>query len=95
MNNGYKQIKASSYRADSKFAPRKWEMLLQPSQWEMLLQSYMVSTGFQKKIQALFKDFFKDIFAVFKDIFSLVPGVIAVKKYRVTWQNLKFPCNLP
>ena len=35
----------------------------------------MVSTGFQKKIQALFKDFFKDIFAVFKDIFSVVPGV--------------------
>ena len=35
----------------------------------------MVSTGFQKKIQALFKDFFKDSFAVFKDIFRLVPGV--------------------
>ena len=35
----------------------------------------MVSTGFQKKIQALFKDFFKDIFAVFKDIFSVFPGV--------------------
>ena len=35
----------------------------------------MVSTGFQKKIQALFKDFFKDSFAVFKDIFCVVPGV--------------------
>ena len=35
----------------------------------------MVSTGFQKKIQALFKDFFKDIFALFKDIFIVVPGV--------------------
>ena len=29
----------------------------------------MVSTGFLPKIQALFKDFWKDIFAVFKDIF--------------------------
>ena len=35
----------------------------------------MVSTGFQKIIQALFKDFFKDIFAVFTDIFMVVPGV--------------------
>ena len=35
----------------------------------------MASTGFQKKIQALFKDFFKDIFALFKDIFIVVPGV--------------------
>ena len=39
------------------------------------LTLYMVSTGFQKKIQALFKDFFKDIFAVFKDIFRFVPGI--------------------
>ena len=36
---------------------------------------FMVSTGFQKKIQAFFKDFFKDIFAVFKDTFRVVPGV--------------------
>ena len=34
---------------------------------------YIVSTDIQKKIQALFKDFFKDIFTVFRDIFSVVP----------------------
>ena len=29
----------------------------------------------RKKIQALFKDFFKDFSAIFKDIFSVVLGV--------------------
>ena len=41
----------------------------------VLAKLYMVSTGFQKKIQALFKDFFKNIFAVFKDILSVGRGV--------------------
>ena len=35
----------------------------------------MVSTGFPKKIQALFKDFFKDFSVIFKDIFSVALGV--------------------
>ena len=55
------------------------------------LDHSMVSTGFQKKkIQALFKDFFKDIFAVFKDIFSVVPGVSQLRNTEQLNKTLNF-----
>ena len=51
----------------------------------------MVSTDCQKKIQALFQGYFRS----FQGHFQCHSRCVAIKKYRVTWENLEFVCNLP
>ena len=80
------QVMAWSHQATSHYLIQCWPSSMSPC---------MVSTGFQKKNSSTFQGLFQGLFRNFQGHFQCRSRCIAVKKYRVTQQNLEFACNLP